>query len=587
MRNSRSRLAPCERAAEIQAARRSGQALELKDEAFLLEHLRACSRCRLDASLSDLMTFGSAADSPALPLDDLTRRRWIDDLVREARDASGRQEGDAGEGVGLHGAGPLRAGDAEGRRRRGARGAWWAGGAVAAALVVGVAWLLGARLWPARAPEGDRRASVAPASRFLLASGRVLVDGAPTRAGAPLGERSMVQVEAGQAVLALPAGAKVWLKPGTQLQVDRLASRDVALFLRRGEILASVTPSKRPRLFRVKTSQGWVVVHGTVFAVQASATSVLVHVLRGEVQVSGRGGATQPVRAGKVVRVHGRQVVVAALGHGMEQRHEAALRLLSVLGKQDAARLAVRSIPSGALVLVDDTPIGHTPLVADVRPGDRVLTVLSPGRAPIREQVALGPATHVSRTYELARTLVRATSLGAPHSVVEVSPSADGGSMELAPAVLHASPRPAVRSSAKDLRALLARARAARERRDWADAASAYGELIARHSKTPQAWTARVALGLLLLRHLGRPAAGLRRLNEYLRTHPRGGLAPEAAFGRAQALRRLGRTRLEREALESFLRSYPTAVQASLARARLRALSRQGAATLTHPGRGQ
>lgn len=205
------------------------------------------------------------------------------------------------------------------------------------------------------------------------------------------------------------------------------------------------------------------------------------------------------------------------------------------------------------------------------------MTVLSPGRTPIREQVALRPASRLSRTYELVRGAVRATSLRPPARSAP-SPDAPPGARDdhplvFSPTVLRAASRPGARPRAESIAALLARARAARGRRAWADAAAAYERVIARYGSTPSAWTARVALGLLLLRHLGRPAPALRRFNEYLLARPRGGLAPEAAFGRARALRRLGRARLEREALRAFLRRYPAAAQASLARARLRALS--------------
>ena len=74
---------------------------------------------------------------------------------------------------------------------------------------------------------------------------------------------------------------------------------------------------------------------------------------------------------------------------------------------------------------------------------------------------------------------------------------------------------------------------------------------------------------MIQLDRLGQPGRALGLFDRYLARSKRGTLAQEAAYGRARALRKLGRRQAEIESLERFLRTYPGAVQAGLARQRL------------------
>jgi hypothetical protein len=90
-----------------------------------------------------------------------------------------------------------------------------------------------------------------------------------------------------------------------------------------------------------------------------------------------------------------------------------------------------------------------------------------------------------------------------------------------------------------------------------------------------------VALGQILLQHRGDPAGALALFEQYLARTRAGPLAREAAYGRIQALRRLGRREAERRACRRYLARHPRSLAASLVRRRLEAL-RGGAA----PGNG-
>jgi len=110
------------------------------------------------------------------------------------------------------------------------------------------------------------------------------------------------------------------------------------------------------------------------------------------------------------------------------------------------------------------------------------------------------------------------------------------------------------RAAVPDAATLLQRARIARAEGAMADAASHYRRLLRSYPRSSLAGPAWVALGQVELSR-GRTRAALEAFDRYLQ---RGGpLAEEAAYGRIEALRTLGRTDDERAATERFLAKYP------------------------------
>lgn len=116
---------------------------------------------------------------------------------------------------------------------------------------------------------------------------------------------------------------------------------------------------------------------------------------------------------------------------------------------------------------------------------------------------------------------------------------------------------------------LLDEARSLRAAGEHARAAKAYEALIAAHPDAPAATAALVAVGQLYLGKLGDPSAALRSFDRYLQRAPGGPLAEEAAHGRIDALRRLGRPADERAAIAEFLDRYPASSYADGLRKRL------------------
>jgi tetratricopeptide (TPR) repeat protein len=190
---------------------------------------------------------------------------------------------------------------------------------------------------------------------------------------------------------------------------------------------------------------------------------------------------------------------------------------------------------------------GATPLEAAVRPGHRIVELSLDGHLPVRELLELGQGDRLSRVFDLT--------------------SADAEVAEPA-AVAAADERPSAghRLTASEL---LTRAQEQRAARNVRGAAATYERLIQSYPGSAEAHASLVSLGTIQLDRLGKPGRALRLFDRYLARSRRGTLAQEAAYGRARALRALGRRQAEIDGLKQFLETYPGAVQAGLARQRL------------------
>jgi tetratricopeptide (TPR) repeat protein len=118
---------------------------------------------------------------------------------------------------------------------------------------------------------------------------------------------------------------------------------------------------------------------------------------------------------------------------------------------------------------------------------------------------------------------------------------------------------------------LLAAARSLRQQQRWADAAEKYRYIQQEFSDSPEAHAVRVSLGDLQPSRLGQPDRALQSFDAYLvRSGP---LAVEARLGRIRALRALGATRREAEAIREFLRLHPRSLEVSPLTERLDSLT--------------
>jgi len=158
---------------------------------------------------------------------------------------------------------------------------------------------------------------------------------------------------------------------------------------------------------------------------------------------------------------------------------------------------------------------------------------------------------------------------GADESVDESAKALkdEGASAADAPKGRHPGASLAPTATAADL---LEEARRLRAGGQYEPSAEAYRRLVQRFPSSPEAHAAIVSLGQLELSQLGHPEAALHWFEKYLASS--GQLRQEAAYGKIQALQRLGRSSQERAEITRFLQEFPKSAQASTLRSRLDAL---------------
>ncbi|MBV1858788.1 MAG: hypothetical protein KUG77_10280 [Nannocystaceae bacterium] len=144
--------------------------------------------------------------------------------------------------------------------------------------------------------------------------------------------------------------------------------------------------------------------------------------------------------------------------------------------------------------------------------------------------------------------------------------SSSGGEGEPEGVVREAPTRRAQSRPRADAATLVVTARTARGDGRLSDAERSYGELLRRFPKSAEARAGRVALAQIKLGR-GKAKAALRLFSAA--AGGGGPLAEEAAWGRIQALDRLGRKNGLRKAVESFVRDYPTSVYRARAQGRV------------------
>ena len=94
--------------------------------------------------------------------------------------------------------------------------------------------------------------------------------------------------------LTFPTGISVLVAPYSDLKIAQLDSDGIELALYRGEVLASVDPTRRGPPFSISTQTGRAVVTGTIFSVSTSTAGDDIAVLRGRVSAVDRMGGPPP-----------------------------------------------------------------------------------------------------------------------------------------------------------------------------------------------------------------------------------------------------------------------------------------------------
>jgi hypothetical protein len=360
-------------------------------------------------------------------------------------------------------------------------------------------------------------------------AGEVELDGKPAEAGAVLHVGSVVFARSGAACLTVEPGVRACLTAGSLLRVAELSHVQRRLELLVGKVVSSLSPQPEGTSFGIVTRAGSAIAIGTAFSVEVPANTgaIVTRVMHGVVLVRGSAGVERRVGAHRMAAMNGEP-------HALSTAEEA--RELRVVEEGQLAQPV--PVAPEASTLVDAHAGEHEP-------------------APLRHVPANAPSV-------VAKAEPGLGPLGARASQPRFDPSATRTSADA-----RSDPAAEARAPAQ----LLLQARELRESGDVEAAQARYRELLARHRETPEAQTARVPYGeILLSRGAAREALG--SFEEYL---ARGGsLREEASFGRVRALRALGELAGEQAALTEFLRTYPESPLGDALRAREHALDATG-----------
>jgi tetratricopeptide (TPR) repeat protein len=363
-------------------------------------------------------------------------------------------------------------------------------------------------------------------------------------------------------VVATWAGARVAVEGGpTGARVQLFESRSLMrqLVLERGRVVLDVEPLAPGAELAVQTHDARVTVHGTRFLVEASPGGTSVGVDRGRVRVQGRG--TVEVAAGW--QLLSGQPAPTALGQDFAARLAA---LEGPLAAGPTESLDVFANVADAQVSVDGVEYGRAPLSLALAPGAHTVRVRAAARLPVEERVDVVAGTPTLFHAELPEL----------SSVDEETPAASTAPVKLTVAQLMAKARADVLAGAYD-RAIgrlheLEHGTATKVQLARAALLEAQAERLARRPERALPLLAGVARGdgpeaeqaqFLLAQTLGRdlhdPVRAADAYADSERRFARGIFTEEAALRRGEALLAAGDTRAGIEALERYLRQYPTA----------------------------
>ncbi len=470
--------------------------------------------------------------------------------------------------------------------RRPARRRLW-GAMAGAAAAAGVALALWSQTWsevqePERvAPSLAQTDSNSPAEAGPDAGAKTRLVPAPNAAppivalsrGEPrAGEEApaLVRAEGGElCVRYLAPFASVCLSEGGELQLGRSPQGDRELELRAGRLVAALDPLPAGERFTVVTEAGSVTVVGTVFVVELDAEGqASVAVLEGTVEVRARAheellrvsagsglqlGARAPYSLESLDSVH-----VQALEWGRAWAAASALWRSPTLA---SVSLPAPSADAGDYeISVDSLAVGAGPVNMVLEAGDHELAWRSAGGDELRKDLSLEAGRSGRVEAELAALL-------AARADAERDAAAGRDDATSKPRARRRARRPTVAG-------LKRRARSARLAERWSEAAGHYERLIRLAPESPAAQNARVQLGELLRGQLAQPEKALAVYEAYI---ARGGdLIVEAHHGRILALRQLGRTADETEAIAQFLGRFPDSLFAGGLQARAEELAEEG-----------
>jgi ferric-dicitrate binding protein FerR (iron transport regulator) len=389
---------------------------------------------------------------------------------------------------------------------------------------------------------GDRAASsilvqeLPLPARLLFASGSARVGAAAAQAGQAVAHGARIGTDDGLACLAIASSMTVCLDAMSAATVSLADPKQTIVYLEKGRMLARLDPQPVGRTFLVRTAQAEVQAVGTRFSVGISddgLTQVRLH--EGKVAVRAANHVASDLAAPAQARV-GDDIRVAPMP-ATASRDDELLSDLSTLPRTETGAIArLASVPAGADVRIENVAMGKTPL-STVLASDAHVRVAMAGYLPVSEWISFTDGATIERTFTL-------TAVAPPVKQPDRAAHAHRGAPSQSPSHL------------------LATAQALRARGAYDACAQIYRRLCSEFPGSEESKVSMISLGELELGKRNRPVAALESFSAYLRVG--GALEREARFGRIRALRALGRDGEADAEGTSFLRDYPTSIQAAV-----------------------
>lgn len=294
-----------------------------------------------DRALSD--AFQGGPECGALgTVDDLSRRRMINDIILEASVTSGR-------------------GIVEERKNTEGHRTLMVG---AVAAVIGV--FMVASLIYGTVTSSRKTATPSPVEMYF---GEVQENGGNLFFGdqsalryAPIPVGKSIRTENGAAALRLPTGIDWRMTPHGHARIASLEPERLNIEVLAGESWFRVDPNREGPSFSVDTKMGRIDVTGTIFLVEVGPSDVRLTLLEGEVWVTRATGRRNLVPAGHVMYLgNGLQRPIVA-----EEEKRLQARLAQMTWETDPAAVTVNVAPT-----LDDEPPPHGKTAFDIDPQAR------------------------------------------------------------------------------------------------------------------------------------------------------------------------------------------------------------------------
>lgn len=542
-------------------------------------HKNICNECRVDEMLFLELNL-EEGNLPLIPVDDVTRRSIINDVL-------GRLDETVEEKDMVP-------------QSRGVNKKYF----LIAAAIIGIV-ITGFAIFNTIS-VGNKTSKVEDGKVLLIS------DISLSSTGEIVTEGTKISTNKTPAVITVGGISRILIYPQSEIVVTKNSTEKVVVQINKGNILNVVDRKSGDPLFVVRTKNSRIVVVGTIFEVRCDGNHDRISVLRGKVTVSKKDGVGVLVSSSKTLSTA--DMKVASIEEKELSKLSIRLRLAEKFSESSNGKLELESTPPGAMVIHDGMSIGYTPMVVTLKTGLRTLRMsfdgfedweksieIREGRNFISAQLKMETVRNngvnvekKSREPEIKDDFPVFAPLHVKNIVAKKDREKNAGSKKIIRSVpvqnqIIENPTPPVMIPEKETDVtvvetpikkkefsaieLFREARKLKLRKNWNEAVSVYKKLIDTYPSHSLSIISLVSIGEIQLEHLNDPGSARINYLKYLRSSPQGILAKEAAWGLIRVYRKQGAAGSEKNALTSFIKNYPDALQIPAARKRLKELN--------------